>query len=481
MDYSKYKEHKAYTYVYEPLDYVHYIDKLKSLDSELGIDIETYTLRKWLGKGGSALDPHTGRISTLTIKARQLSKPIIFDIRLLELAEYDRRPMYELLNSKKLLAFRMQFELKFLKRHYGIIFPDVMCLNYLVKLIGNATGSKVAKARGRTLNDILRDLLDVQIVGKGTTQVTDWYPRPELDDEAGLDYWFNTKLVYAAEDTNYLHRIHDLLVPELTRPILNTDIIHDGVSNEYEAGLGMADVLELENQSVRVAAEIEYNGLPASKAMFEAIQKAIYDESEQTGELVTVGSRVCKAFGLETIPSLWNEEELPTKESLTILNNPVKVKKYINRLVGTKLDNSQANVLQRIVSLLQQIDIKGSMELISDTESELYSDLNLLETSAIVESSVVIQDFLRYKQLRKQFSINLGTYINPVTGNIHSGIDMLGAATGRSSSQKPNQQNVPSRTYVEVVMDMVNIYKSSSNLKALIPDWLPNPLKFEIK
>jgi hypothetical protein len=433
INYEKYKNHKEYYYVCTIEDYETEIAKLQSYDSELALDAETYTLREWQGRGGTAFCPHTGRMSLLILKARQSLKPIIFDLIILERLGYDRRLMYNLLNTKIILAFRAQFDLKFIKRHYGFIPPNVICVNYLVKLIGNASGSKFAKVTGRSLKDVIRELFGITLSGKGAEQVTDWYPRPPLNNEASLNYWFEDKLVYGAGDVKYLHLIVDRLVPVVCNPLYKTGLIEEGTTDEYESGYGMQATFDLDMQAVRVAAELEYNGIPASKKILEQLATAIYDKNSQEGLLVDVGFRLCKIFKLQTVPCLWTEGEVPTEEAWKELNNPIKMKTHINKLAGSNLDSAQSSSLQRIVLLLEQLDKEGSIELVSDAEETAYRELELMETSEIIQTSKIIQDILLYKKLSKFLQINLSKKINPLTGHIHSGTDMLGTSTGRSS------------------------------------------------
>lgn len=474
-NYEKYKDNPKYTYVYALEDYDTYIKKLIDSEGELALDSETYCLPKYraIAKGRGALCPHMGRMSILMLKPRSF-KTVIFDLRLLEEQDYDRRPMYELLKAKRLIAFRAQFDLKFIKRHYGFIPPDVLCLNYLAKLVGNATGSKFARQTGRSLKDILRELFNVKAEGKGAEQVSDWYPRPDENDEAGLKYWFVNKLEYGVGDVAYLHRIADVLLPVVCNQMYKTDLFQEGVTDITKAGLGMNYIMELDMEAARVAAEMEYNGMGASAEVFSKMQLAIHDESTDEGSLIDVASKLCEIFKLETIPNLWGEGNIPAPNSWKILNSPTKFKHKVNEFVGIDMDSLQAAQLHRIVILLDQLDNCGEMELISDDEHELYKELETIEKGVIAQTSKAISLLLEYKKLQKLKSFNLGSKINPLTGAIHSGVDMLGAGTGRSSSSAPNNQQIPSRVQVEIELDTEGtMFKSAMNLKAMIPDWTP--------
>ena len=232
---------------------------------ELALDTETYTELKWRGLGGSSLDPHTSRVSILSIKSRT-SLPIVIDFIELEkngLKQEQRNQLAKFLERKdRLYAYNAKFDLKILRRDLGIVLENFFCIRVLVKMITNALGSKFARKCGGSLQDVLRDYLDIQIEGKGKEQVSDWYPRPS-DEEEVCSNWLS-KVQYAASDIRYLFDLRDLLEPVLTNPFPSTSLITSGPSNtpREEIGLGMKNMLDLEMQTQVAIAEMEWNGLP---------------------------------------------------------------------------------------------------------------------------------------------------------------------------------------------------------------------------
>jgi DNA polymerase I-like protein with 3'-5' exonuclease and polymerase domains len=443
-----------------------YPQALEALNSEplIGLDTETYIKPEYRAlQGATALDPHTGRISLLILKSREY-EPFIFDLITLGKLGYDRRPMYEFLSSReKLIGQNIQFDLKFLKREYGVVFQNAWDVRLMAKMIGNATGSKYARLLGYSLADLARDYLNIHLIGKDTDRVTDWYPRPLTEE----------KLLYAANDVNYLHDIHDILLESLVNPLPWSEIFPEG-SQTGPYGLGFSnELIELEMFQSSVAAEMEYNGLPASREILEALQKSIKDEENETGELLQVTSELCKHLGLPTVPSFWSDSEIPTTQSSKTLNNPVKLKLLLNAKIGIEMSSAQAGVLERLIDLLEE-QAAGEVNFVDEDEEELYRQILDYEDAVATSSSELCKLVLKYKQLTKQYSMNLAKYINPLTGCIHSGIDMLGAATSRSSARSPNLQNVPSRTYIQITRpDLENLYPSSANVDILRPDWSP--------
>ena len=453
-----------------------YEDSISELHKkpELALDTETYVLPKYRHfKKASATDPHTGRISLVVLKGR--TTPVfIFDIIKLEQQEYDRSCMYDLLLTRdRLIGQNLQFDLKFLKRHYGVIFENGYDVRLLAKLITNATGSKFGKACGHSLKDLCRDWLNIHISGKGKEQVTDWYPRPIGDDFAnqGWQQWIS-KLKYAANDVRYLFVLQDRMIEVLTLPLPYSEIIRDGTT-EPPYGLGMCrESLELQMYMTAVAAEMEYNGLPASREMFSQLKTSIWDTQEDSGKLLEVAAELCHIFSLETTSSLWSDQEIPTDRSFKSLNNPITLKNLIAKQTGINLTTSQTEVLNRMIDLYEQQTL-GELEFVDTDEEEVYREIGLLTDSVASSSSHLCKLVNEYKQLRKQFSMDLGCHINPVTGFIHSHIDMLGAATSRSSSSGPNLQQVSGRTSLLVERPSDNLFVSSANMESLTPDWEP--------
>jgi hypothetical protein len=380
--------------------------------------------------------------------------------------------MYGLLNTReRLIGQNLQFDLKFLKRHYGVVFDQGYDVRLLAKLITNATGSKFGKACGHSLKDLCRDWLNIHISGKGKEQVTDWYPRPASDDINNSDWqqWIS-KLKYAANDVRYLFELHDRMIEVLSLPLPYSEIIRDGTT-QPPYGLGMADCIPLQMYMTAVAAEMEYNGLPASRELFQQLQLSIWDSQEDSGRLLEVAAELCHLFGLETTSSLWSDQEIPTDRSFKSLNNPIALKTLLIKQTGINLTTSQTEVLNRLIDLYEQ-QANGEVEFVDSDEEEIYREVSTLTDSVATSSSHLCKLVNEYKQLRKQYSMDLGCHINPVTGFIHSHIDMLGAATSRSSSSGPNLQQVSGRTSVLIERPSTDsLFVSSGNVEALTPDW----------
>jgi hypothetical protein len=477
-----------YIYVCNPKHY-EVMCKVLLKSPELAGDCETYVLPEWKKKGhSSATDPHTSRISLLTLMGRN-TVPIIFDFIKLKKAGFNKQPVWNLLKSRtKLIFANAQFDGKFIKREFGETLENFWCVINMSKLISNASGSKFGRATGHRLADLCRDYLDIKMTGKGQEQVTDWYPRPE-DDSQNNHQWFQwlKKLEYAADDVPNLFTLHDLFFQILTNPLPYSELIDYGAHTE-PYGFSMKRILELEMDMIAVAIDFEYNGLPVSYEIFTQIQNAIWDKSNNTGRLVEVASELLNIFGRNDLlyDSPWHDYFIPTDAGWKLLNNPAQMRSHINNLVGSKLDTVQSSVLNRLIDLLSQLtkDLSSEstiqesrdqpekiLELVSDHEEDIYRSIEDLEMSAAIEASEICKLVVEYKRLNKQYIMDLRKYINPVTGCIHSHVDLLGAATGRSSSSTPNGQNISGRTFVLIDRPINNLFISSANYDALEPDW----------
>jgi hypothetical protein len=126
------------------------------------------------GRGGSALDPHTGRIS-LVIVQHLNQIPIIFDLVCLEALGYDPELLVKALDTAEyLLGANIKFDAKQLRGTLGYTPKKLRDVMLLGKLISNATGSKAGKAVGHSLGDLTREYLNVHLAGKGTLQKSTW-------------------------------------------------------------------------------------------------------------------------------------------------------------------------------------------------------------------------------------------------------------------------------------------------------------------
>jgi hypothetical protein len=408
------------------------IQLLYSSDS-LACDSETYALSKY-GVKGSALDPHTGRISLLILKTRE-SIPLVFDIILLNHNHVDLEPLHEQIRRKDyILGQNLKFDLKMFQSTFGYMPERVRDTMIMAKLIGNATGSKANLIAGYGYADLCRDLLNVHITGKKDLRESTWGIGVEsrtLDNE-----WWLQKVTYAANDVQYLYPLEDILLPTLLNPLPSSPLTHP---NEVEVwGLDMREVFEREMAYVPLLARREYEGMPVSIEMFNSLQRGAEEALNE------VACDLSIAFQLDLPKEDWEGNMMPSPVALKVLRSSEGLKKCIKKALKFEaLDNVQANVLTRIVEILEKLELisengeEVSSVFIDEDEEVLYKELEDLERSDLVAACGIMKKVLDFKRLSKQVSMDLRKYINMETGKIHATINQIGTATGRVSCLAP--------------------------------------------
>lgn len=428
----------------------------------LACDTETYALPKY-GSKGSALDPHTGRISLLILKGRD-TPPVVFDILHLAAAQVNLEPLHQLVKKKNYLLFHnARFDLKFFLSTFGYMPEKVRDTMIMAKLVSNATGSKAGQVLGHGYADLCRDYLNLHITGKKEQRESTWYcglDSRNLDNE-----WWAGKVLYAANDVQHLFALEDILLTILLSPLPDSPLTHSGLSAGSAWGLNMAEVFQREMQYIPVLARREYVGLPVSLPMLKALHIAAQKELDE------VICYLSKAFQLDPpVYNVWLDEEVPSEKAKSILRSNEGLRKCLSKALklGT-LDNVQSNVLSRLLEILDALSIeadeeaKGGSEVFIDGNEELmYHELLEIEMGDLIKSSEVMRKVLTFKRLSKQVGTDLRNYINPVTGRIHTGLNQLGTATGRISSVRPNCQQISARTTIEIELKDKDLFRCTS-------------------
>lgn len=436
---------------------------------ELSADTETYALPEW-GEKGSALDPHTGRISLLILKGRR-TPPFVFDILHLQSLNCDWTPLQSLLSSRKFILFHNgKFDLKFIRSTFGFWLENVRDTMIMSKLIGNATGSRSARVFGHGYTDLCRDYLNVHIGGKKDLRQSTWYcalSSRNLENE-----WWMQKLTYAANDVQYLFKLYDIMLEVLTAPLPHSILTKSQNFND-EWGLNMEKQMQIDFEYIPVVAEMEYVGMPVSRDTLVAFQQGIEDKVNE------VAVKLCQEFELDEPQPNWEGVLMPSLKALKILRSSKGLLELINKALKLKkIDNVQKKVLERLLSIIDALtvdkveDVNSTQESTADISAEdlfinaeeevLYGELLDMDESEIKSISPVVKNILDFKLYSKQASMNLKKFINPCTGRIHASVDTIGAATGRSAYSSPNVQQVTGKVKVVVTMDRKKAWLSKS-------------------
>ena len=416
-----------FNYVRHKEEYLQALEDL-ALEESLACDSETYALPELKSKG-SALDPHTGRISLFIAKGRE-TKPYVFDFLWLNSWGCDYEGFKELLCRKRYLIFQNgRFDLKFLQSTLGFMPENIHDTLVMAKLFTNATGSKMGRVHGHSYADLCRDFLNVHITGKKEQRESTWYCG--LNARNLENDWWLSKLTYAANDVQYLFELHDILYKVLTDPLPDSPLTQTGNTGD-SWGFQMQEVLEREFAYTPLLARREYVGLPVSKTalrlMQEAVDKRMYE----------LGAKLSIAFNLDEPKLNWKRVLMPSERAMKTLRSSSALLDLIRGAIRlNKLDNVQSNVLTRIVEILDALssrpeDEESAVEVFVDEDEELlYGELELIEQSELMELCPLMKDVLEFKRLSKQSGMNLQKFINPVTGRIHANFGQLETATGR--------------------------------------------------
>jgi DNA polymerase I-like protein with 3'-5' exonuclease and polymerase domains len=427
----------------------------------LAADEETSVKDEWRGKNVTALNVHVSQIEITTLKPDD-DHPYVIDHRILW-EKYGLVPdLISLLSSVGyVVGANFSFDLKALYHLYGVWVTNCRDIIVMAQMISNATGSKFGAAHGHSLYDLCRDWMNVHLEGKGEKlQGSDW-GLPLSHRTLDNNHW-NDKVTYAANDTEYLLPIHDQMYLVLCNPLPRTPLIPDGTDDE-DFGLGMEEAFDLEMQVIPVTAQIEYNGIPASKQMLSNLQRGVEDQLEQLAYELSEYFELPMEAGLDIFDDSLYASEYAKKQ----LNNPVSLLEMIHHKLSLgNLDNTQTSVLERTLEIIDKVyserfstdsedqERAASIEVVNDDEEDLYRQLETYEKSMIFESTPILKKIIRYRRLKKLEGMDLKKYINPATGHIHSSISQVGTSTYRFSSRSPNVQQVPGNEKLPVEIEV---------------------------
>lgn len=410
----------------------------------LALDLETYSIpelaRQLSDPSQGALDPYCGAVSLVTL--HDGNKATVIDWYLLKQAGADPKHLKSILQAAKyVVAANAKFEAKWLEHHLGITLDTWRCVQVASQILANCTGSKFGRMRGHSLKALCRDFFGVRLEGKGTLQIEDWSVRPNGTVESIA--WWNDKLHYAVGDVQYLLPLHDFFESVLCTPI-------------PQGGLGQAKVFELEMNLIPVVAKMELNGLPVSRPLLDRLQAELEADSPLGNYLNALGVEVASSLGVPGIPAMLSDEKVLSPKGRTLLNNPVQLKTVLQSFFKFKnLDSVQKALLERVVELMeyyqsQKDEIDPDAVYASEEEQEYFQELEELCEEDLEHKLPLLKKLLQYKQLEKLRSMDLRKYIHPQTGCIHGSLNQCYAATGRSSANSPNVQQIAGRTTVKI-------------------------------
>jgi DNA polymerase I-like protein with 3'-5' exonuclease and polymerase domains len=427
--------------------------------STLAVDLETYVLPAHRGLKATALDPHVSSISTIQMlgvetepsplegepppskeKTPKGLTTYILDLIALEKEGYAKESLLDFLKSKEtLIAHNATFEIKFLRKYLGETLTNFWCTKVASTLISNAFGNQFYRTiSSHSLASLCKDYLNVTLTGKGKVQQEDWSTRPLRLEQ----------LEYASRDVIYLPQLKAIFEATLYPDLPDPDTYRKG----DVWGLGMRYITDLEMRFLAPAAEGEYNGFPFNKQGMMRLEQTVQDDELRTGEIYKLSGELAQALGLSYEYSLAGEPyPIATPKSRTALNSPIFIQKVVKEHLNLDLASSESRILARIIELLDQIQGNDDPEYSSEEEELVYLELAQLEKLELQQKGDLLKNILLYKRLAKMISMKLTACAHPLTGRIHYSLNTVGAATGRTTSARPNSQNINGNIYIKIV------------------------------
>lgn len=327
-------------------------DAFNQLKSEplLGADTET-----------TGLDPLKHKILLIQIGTPKFQ--YVFDMARIPSDSYE--PIFKILKAEKIVKIFQngKFDYKMLKSNYGIRvknLADTMITEQLltkgVKKKGFGLGELVSKYRAGKMSKDVREGFSIKKYGDTFTQ---------------------QQIEYAANDVAVLE------------PIYNAQ-------RKIALSKGMLDLVNLENEAVRVTAEMELNGIFLNEELWSVLE----DEARES--LKIYEKNLQKHF-----------EPFHEKNLFGLLDinygSPKQVKPALEQVIGFELKSTDAKYLKQF-------------------------------------NEPVIKDLTSYREELKKITTYGRVFlknIHELSHRIHAKYLQLGTDSGRESCTDPNMQNIP--------------------------------------
>lgn len=317
----------------------------------------------------------------------------VIDITTVDISIF--KPIFE--GGDKLFLFQnAKFDLKFFIQ-YGI---DINKMYIYDTMLAEAVITCGLSTEERVENS---DVVDKNLGGLSLEFLALTYCNKQLDKEVrGLIHKGITNRVieYSANDVTYLSDIRTLQLEK----IVEQDLV---------------DILNLENEFVKVLAIIEYNGMPFDPIVWDEVADKVIESKTAQEELLN---------------NIITEQEKTNK----------KLSKYINRSIQlTMFDvkhKSQNPTTINFKSSAQKLEVIRNLGVVLE-------DTNDRSLQKIKKENIFVKELITFNKQSKlcdSFGKNFYNYINPTTNRIHPDYWQI-LVTGRMSCSEPNLLNIPSK------------------------------------
>ena len=294
------------------------------------------------------------------------------------------------------LAHNARFEAEFLAWNTGHFLENLYCTMIVEQLLG--AGYRLEYS----LKDTVKKYLDIDL-NKEIRESFIGYEGEDFSEE---------QLKYAIDDVLYLEKIRELQMEEIK-------------------SVGMTKVMVEENKFVTVLAATKIHGMKLNVEKWRIlVEKAEKQEAELKKELNSVAfDSLCEKFKFKNAFEVCEKLKIPVKTkrerlSLETIEDLSLIKDYVVENLNLGSKNQTLVVLNELYEL--------------DAENTNAKTLAKIRHPFLTK----LKQYREFKKSAESFGENYIQKINPVTGRIHYNIKQLGAATGRTSCEKPNLQNI---------------------------------------
>jgi hypothetical protein len=370
----------------------------------LAIDTESYPLIEEYGDKACALDCHTSRVRLISIYCEGIV-PTVIDCQ-----KVDAVPLLLLLKKKFVcIAHNALHDINALRSSFGIEL-SIKCTLVALCTLSVSTGWKASLMRGKGLKDMARDFFSIHL--KKELATSDW-ANPYLSKD---------QLAYSAIDVSCpkSSSVKSILIEAYTI-----------IKNTCDTELGESFAFDLDQDMVPILADMAYEGLPMKKDLIslsiETIEPLIKNSMKELCNSLSIPIEERVTF----VNGSFNKVLHIPPASSKLLNNSrelVKILGEATRKSGIPLSDVQSDTLLNFIKELEKVEDEEDEE--EDSEGSI-KDHSLSEDIALVRLLLDYKKFSKMKSELEKYISNL----NPVTGNLHSGTNVIGTSTGRMSSK----------------------------------------------